>query len=112
MIAQFILTALLLAVLVYAWRQYRRAPAVGFFAMLAGMGGLYFVWSPAHATRLAEIAGVGRGVDLFLYLWVVISLLMLLNLHLRLRMQMETMTTLARAIALANARAAAPQKPQ
>ena len=74
--------------------------------------GLYFVWSPGQATRLAEIAGIGRGVDLFLYLWVVISLLMLLNLHLRLRMQMEVMTELARALAIANARSGAPAKPR
>ena len=44
MIAQFALTTLLFAVLLYAWRQYRRAPAVGLFAMLAAMTGLYFVW--------------------------------------------------------------------
>lgn len=108
MIAQFALTTLLLAVLLYAWRQYRRAPAVGLFSMLAAMVGLYFVWSPGQSTRLAEMAGIGRGVDLFLYLWVVISLLMLLNLHLRLRMQMEVMTELARALAIANARGGAP----
>ncbi len=112
MIAQLLLSALLLAVLLYAWRQYRRAPAIGLFAMLAGLTGFYFVWNPIHATRLAEVAGIGRGVDLFLYLWVVISLLMLLNLHLRLRMQTEVMTTLARSIAISNARAAAPPKPQ
>ena len=112
MIARFALTTLLLAVLLYAWRQYRRAPAIGLFAMLAAMVGLYFVWSPGQATRLAEIAGIGRGVDLFLYLWVVISLLMLLNLHLRLRMQMEVMTELARALAIANARGGAPAKPR
>ena len=112
MIAQFALTTLLLAVLLYSWRQYRRAPAIGLFAMAAAMLGLYFVWSPGQATRLAEIAGIGRGVDLFLYLWVVISLLMLLNLHLRLRMQMEVMTELARALAIANARGGAPAKPR
>ncbi len=77
---------------------------VGLLSMLAALGGLYFVWIPSHATRLAAFAGIGRGVDLVLYIWVVISLLILLNLHLKLRMQMELITTLARALAIANAR--------
>jgi hypothetical protein len=105
MIAQLILTALLFGILFYAWIEYRRAPAVGLFAVLAALGGLYFVWVPAHATRLAELVGIGRGVDLILYVWVVISLLILLNLHLKLRAQMELITALARELAIANARA-------
>ncbi len=58
------------------------------------------MWFPAHATVLAELAGVGRGVDLIIYVWVVISLLIVLNLHLKLRAQMELITELAREIAL------------
>lgn len=105
MIAQISLTALLTAVLLYAYLQYRRSPVVGLLSMLAAFGGLYFVWIPSHATQLATFAGVGRGVDLVLYIWVVISMLILLNLHLKLRMQMESITALARALAIANARA-------
>jgi hypothetical protein len=56
-----------------------------------------------HSTRLAELVGIGRGVDLILYTWVCISLIVLLNLHLKLRTQMELITTLARKIALADA---------
>ncbi|MDO9413139.1 MAG: DUF2304 domain-containing protein [Pseudolabrys sp.] len=104
MIAQISLTALLFAVMLYAYLQYRRSPVVGLLSMLAALVGLYFVWIPAHATKLAEFAGVGRGVDLVLYVWVAISLLVLLNLHLKLRMQMELITTLARSLAIANAR--------
>ena len=55
---------------------------------------------PSHATRLAALVGIGRGVDLIIYIWVVISLLMLLNLHLKLRAQMELITVLAREIAM------------
>ena len=29
--------------------------------------GLYFVWFPTHSTLMAELVGVGRGVDLILY---------------------------------------------
>ena len=65
---------------------------------------------PTHASRLAALVGIGRGVDLILYLWVVISLIVLLNLHLKLRAQMEVITVLAREIAIANARSAASPK--
>jgi hypothetical protein len=104
MIAQIALTGLLLSILLYAWMEYPRSPAVGMIAWLAALGGLYFVWVPSHATRLAELVGIGRGVDLILYTWVGISLLLLLNLHLKLRGQMELITVLAREIAIANAR--------
>ena len=100
MIAQLFLSVLLLGILLYAWTEYRRAPAIGIAAVLAAGGGLYFVWFPSHATKLAEFVGMGRGVDLIIYVWVVISLLIVLNLHLKLRSQMELITELAREIAL------------
>lgn len=103
MIAQLFLTALLLVILLYAATAYRLAPAIGLVASVAAVAGLYFVWFPAHATLLAEFAGIGRGADLIVYTWVVISLIMLLNLHLKLRAQMELITQLARRVAIANA---------
>ena len=54
MIAQLILTAFLLGILLYALTEYRRSPAVGLIAVLATVGGLYFVWVPSHATHLAD----------------------------------------------------------
>jgi hypothetical protein len=110
MIAQVVLSALLLGIVLYSWTEHRRAPAIGFVSMLAALTGLYFVWVPAHATRLAELVGIGRGVDLILYLWVVISLIILLNLHLKLRAQMEVITALARELALSSVRFAATPK--
>lgn len=104
MIAQLALTFLLGIILLYALNAYRRAPAIGLLSVLAALAGLYFVWLPAHATWLAAVAGIGRGVDLILYIWVIISLIILLNLHLKLRAQMEVITVLARRIAIANAR--------
>jgi small membrane protein len=103
MIAQLMLSAMLFAVLLYATMTYRQAPIIGLLAVLAAFSGLYFVWVPHHATWLAELAGIRRGVDLFLYVWVVISLIMLLNLHLKLRAQLELITRLARSIAIADA---------
>ena len=104
MIAQLILTAFLLGILLYALTECQRSPAVGLIAVLAAVGGLYFVWVPSHATRLAEFVGIGRGVDLIIYIWIVISLLLLLNLHLKLRAHMELITVLARELAIVNAR--------
>jgi small membrane protein len=110
MIAQIGLSILLAGVLVYAWTEYGRAPLISILAMLVGAAGLYFVWLPAHATRLAALVGIGRGVDLIIYVWVVISLILLLNLHLKLRSQAELITILMREIALANASTAGPSK--
>jgi hypothetical protein len=109
MIAQIGLSLLLAAVMAYAWTEYTRAPAVGLVSMAAAAAGLYFVWLPAHATVLASLVGIGRGVDLILYVWVIISLMVMLNLHLKLRAQMELITALTREIAIANARPAAPE---
>ena len=103
MIAQLILTGLLLATLFYAWLEYPRSPAVGLLAVLAAWAGLFFVWFPEQATRLAAWVGIGRGVDLVIYVWIGISLIVLLNLHLKIRSQMELITLLARAIAITNA---------
>ena len=111
MIAQLILSALLLSVFVYALREYPRSPIVALLSTAAGGAGLYFVWWPEASTRLAQLVGIGRGVDLILYTWVCISLLILLNLHLKLRTQLELITVLTRTIALANAKSASPSPP-
>jgi hypothetical protein len=103
MIAQTILTILLVGVVLYAGNERRRSPVVAWLSVVAAAGGLYFTWMPDHATRVAQWAGVGRGVDLVLYIWVCITLVVLLNLHLKLRTQMELITVLARTIALADA---------
>jgi small membrane protein len=103
MIAQVVLSLLLGIVLLYAWAQYRRSPIVTVLSCAVSLVGFYFVWIPSHATRVAELVGIGRGADLVLYVWVCISLVVLLNLHLKLRTQHELLTQLARSIALANA---------
>ncbi len=102
MIAQAVLSVLLCGVLVYAWEQHRRSPIVALLSIAAALAGLYFVWVPAHSTWIADLTGIGRGVDLVLYVWVCISFIVLLNLHLKLRTQHELITTLGRTIALAN----------
>jgi small membrane protein len=103
MIAQIVLSLLLGVVLLYAWAQHRRSPIVTVLSCAVSLIGFYFVWLPSHATRVAELVGIGRGADLVLYVWACISLVILLNLHLKLRTQHELLTQLARSIALANA---------
>jgi len=105
MIAKIGLSLLLSVIMLYAWHEYRRFAAVASMAALAAAFGLYLVWFPDQATRMATLVGVGRGVDLILYIWVCISLLVLVNLHLKLRAQSELVTALARAMALAEAKA-------
>lgn len=83
--------------------EYRRSPTVAILAAFVAMVGLYFVWFPAHSTRLAALVGIGRGADLILYIWVCISVIVILNVHLKLRTQMELLTILARKVALADA---------
>jgi hypothetical protein len=95
---------LLIGVVAYAATERRRSPVVALLSIIAAAAGLYFTWTPDHATKVATWAGVGRGVDLVLYIWVCISLIVLLNLHLKLRSQMELVTIMARTIALAEAR--------
>ena len=90
-------------ILLYAWSEYRRSPAVALLTVFVASAGIYFVWMPEHSTQLAELVGIGRGVDLILYIWVCISLIVLLNLHLKLRTQTELITILARRIAIAEA---------
>src|SRR5262249_55843982 len=109
MMAQLLLSFLLSAILAYALAERRRSPVVGVLALAAASAGLYFVWGPAHATALAEFAGIGRGMLLIIYTGVVISLLVLLTLHLKLASKPEAMTGLARAFAIGEALRAAPQ---
>jgi hypothetical protein len=104
MIAQLILSVTLAGILLYAWAQYRRSPAVALLTLIVAVAGLYLVWEPEHSTRLAELIGIGRGADLIFYIWVCFSLLALLNLHLKLRTQLELITVLARKVAIAEAR--------
>jgi small membrane protein len=102
MIAQVILTALLFGIFLYAWQERRRSRIVSTLSLLAASSGVFLVWVPSQASNIAELVGIGRGVDLIIYIWIVISLLILLNLHLKLRVQLELMTALARHVAISS----------
>jgi hypothetical protein len=57
MIAQFVLSILLAGIL------HARSPAIAMLAVFVSTAGRYFVWGE-HSTQLAELVGIGRGVDL------------------------------------------------
>ena len=103
MIAQFIFTMILIAVLLVAFAQLRQIPLIGGLVVCAALFGAYIVWMPDHATYLANLVGIGRGADLVLYVWVLISSAVLLLLYLNTREQLQLITTLARKMALADA---------
>lgn len=104
MIAQLILSALLLVMIAYAFVAARRTPLLGPAIGVAALVGLVFVWWPQGTNDVAHAVGIGRGADLILYLWVILSMLVSLNLHLRVKTQAGQITELARAIALLEAR--------
>lgn len=106
MIAQLLLSALLVGMLAYAVIAARRTRLLATLIGFSAVAGIYFVWQPDAANDLAHAVGIGRGADLVLYIWVVLSMLIGLNLHLRLRTQADQTTRLARALALLEARKA------
>ena len=63
---------MLAAVVFCAGKEYRRSPALAICAMAIATAAR----APTHSQQLAELVGVGRGVDLILYC---ISLLLLLD---------------------------------
>lgn len=101
---QIILSAALLMMLFYALSQGAKVPVVKFLIGVASIVGIYLVWEPEQANRLAHLVGIGRGADLLLYCWIVISLIVSLNLHLKLKTQMDHITALTRHMAIAEAK--------
>jgi hypothetical protein len=104
MTIQIFLTALLLAVgaMTALQRTTSRLLRVTVLAVIAF--GIYLVWWPEEANRLAWLVGVGRGADLILYLWVIITLALIVFLYLKIIALSRRLTLLTRSIALAQPR--------
>ena len=100
MIAQILFTLVLLAVVLVAFAQLARLPLIGGAVICVALFGIWLVWMPEEATRIAHFVGVGRGTDLVMYVWVLISFSVWLVLYLVLRDQLQLITALARDIAL------------
>lgn len=103
MIAQVLLTAGLVACVLYVLSLGRALPVVRFGLFGLAVTGTVFIWQPELANALAAMVGIGRGADLMLYVWLLMSLFLILRLHLLSRVQGQQLTELARAITLMRA---------
>lgn len=99
---QFILTAVVLTIVIYAHLQRRQTYLLSEIITLVSLAAATFIWWPDLANKIAHTMGVGRGADLILYGLAVIGLAISLNLHLRERSTLEKVTELTRVIAIQN----------
>jgi hypothetical protein len=83
----------------------KRLTAVGLFLLL-----VFLVLFPEYSTKIANMVGVGRGVDLLFYLSNLFLLLLIVALWRRVNMLSETVTKLARELAIEKARK--PEEPK
>lgn len=104
MIIQWLLSAALCVLGIYAVSQQRSAPLVASGILASVFAGLIVVGWPEIASYFAQKLGVGRGVDLILYIFIVIVLAAILNLHLKIRSTEQVLTQLARELAIRDAR--------
>lgn len=104
-LAQPILVALLaVLVILYFARLRTRAWDILVIGLCFGFAALLVV-RPAIATRLAHLAGIGRGVDLIIYLAIPALALLILLLFARTRELNAKLTAVVREMALANEQA-------
>ena len=95
-----ILSAALLLCIAYAFLQRRKSRTVTTGITFVSLIGLWFVIVPSHATRLAEMLGVGRGADLALYFWIVINIFLLMSLQFKIFGLQRDITALTRHLAI------------
>ncbi len=100
MIIRFILSAMLVFLILYAYRQKSHTRFVCEFIIIVAALGVVVVWFPSIANAAAEVVGIGRGADLVLYFLATAGLMTAFVIHLRLRAVDNTLTVLARHIAL------------
>jgi len=100
MIAQIILTLAISAAWLYIATQPRVSRLIKYPLYFVVAAGLYFVWFPDMATRIANAVGIGRGSDLLFYTWIIFSIGVLINLHMKIRQHLNLITQLSRHIAI------------
>lgn len=102
MIAQILLTLFIGAAWLYVATQPRISRLIKYPLYVALASGLYFVWFPDVATKIANSVGIGRGADLLFYTWIIFSIGVLINLHMKIRQHLNLITELSRHIAISN----------
>jgi len=97
---QFILVPVLIFLLFFFWRRLSSVPVLKWLVSLLLCLGIYFVVDLDSSTRVANLLGIGRGVDLVMYL----SLLGLgvgwILLYLRIRKLERKLTEVVRNVSL------------
>jgi small membrane protein len=84
MLIQYILVIILLASLLLTWKRVRQGVISwreGTAWTLLWVAAGFVIWQPRIASSLAQLLGVGRGVDLALYAAVVLLFLLVFHLH-------------------------------
>jgi hypothetical protein len=101
MMFQVLLTALLALISVYyaAYRGFYRHRMVVLALMISGV---YFVWHPPQTTIIANLIGVGRGLDLVLPVFCLVLLFFIVAMYRKIVGLHDTLTSLARHVALNN----------
>jgi len=84
MLIQFLLSVILLVALLVTWRRakqnaIRRIEALGW--SVVWIGTTVVIWKPNATTVIANMLGIGRGVDFVLYAAVIVLLFLVFHLH-------------------------------
>ena len=106
---QFILIVLLGLVTYFYFSRLRSGLLDRLIVLLFAALGVAMTIVPDFTTRVANLVGVGRGVDLFFYLSIIALAFMCLLLYSRMRRLESSITELTRALAIKEA--AAPDNP-
>jgi hypothetical protein len=99
MIFQVLLTFMLALIGVYyaAYRGFYRHRIIVLALLVCGV---YFVWNPPQTTVIANLIGVGRGLDLALPVFCLILLFFIVAMYRKIVGLHDQLTSLARHIAL------------
>lgn len=108
MIFSIFLTAVFLFMAVYSF-VFLQPRALRLLLTVVYLVSIYFVWHPNATTALANVFGIGRGLDFFLILLSVAIVNALLLLARHMNAQHRAITQLARFIALQNVQPRPPE---
>ena len=108
---QFLLGVLVIAALLLSLRIFRNKLfyRISFLTFL--VAGLVLVVNPNLTAYLADLLGVGRGVDMIFYMFFVGYIFVTIIIYRRLLRQEDTITMLVRDNAIRNAQHNAPARP-
>jgi hypothetical protein len=102
---QFILIVLLMMVTYVYFSRFRSGLLDRLIVLVFAAVGIVMTVAPDFSTKLANLVGVGRGVDLFFYLSILGLAFVCLLLYSRIRDLESTITKFTRAVAIRKATA-------